>query len=419
MRHTFYSQRRQRQHLRGRRGGGAADRQGRARPRQRLHDRRAVRDVRPDARNDRLPAGAHRHRDPDRSGARGQNEAFVRTALGYTFAQDRGFGRAWSPMMEVLVAKPADGSAEWDVVPQMQVSLSKLQHVLISVGARIPLERARGAKAAVPHLLPVGLVRRRAVPVLEMSTMRRITWTDPPICRSPRWCGSIAMLAAVPRAADQAAGRGTGEPASRSLAVHAFRQLRRVPQQPHGAKRRGRVDRRDVALDDDGPLVAGPVLAGIGASRGDRPSIARGRIEDECAACHMPMTQRIASAAGAKGEVFAHLPIDRDQSDCSASPETESRARSAIRSRRTDWARATNFNANFVMKPTPPDGTRAILRQLRRRSGPADDHALGHRLLQPEAAPHIKQSEVCATCHTLITQAFGPDGRSLASCTSR
>jgi mono/diheme cytochrome c family protein len=71
--------------------------------------------------------------------SRGDDEGFVRTALGYTFAQDRGFGRAWSPMMEVLLAKPSGGSAEWDVVPQMQVSLSKLQHVLISVGARIPL----------------------------------------------------------------------------------------------------------------------------------------------------------------------------------------------------------------------------------------------------------------------------------------
>ena len=26
-------------------------------------------------------------------------------------------------------------------------------------------------------------------------------------------------------------------------------------------------------------------------------------------------------------------------------------------------------------------------------------------------APHIKQSELCATCHTLITGAFGPDGQ--------
>lgn len=78
--------------------------------------------------------------------SRGVNEGFVRTAVGYSFAEDRGFGRAWSPMMEVLVGKPGDGSAEWDVVPQVQVSLSKLQHVLISVGARIPLNEREERK---------------------------------------------------------------------------------------------------------------------------------------------------------------------------------------------------------------------------------------------------------------------------------
>lgn len=69
----------------------------------------------------------------------GQDEGFVRTALGYTFAQDRGFGRAWTPMFEVLAAKPDGGDVEWDVVPQLQVSLSKLQHVLLNVGVRVPL----------------------------------------------------------------------------------------------------------------------------------------------------------------------------------------------------------------------------------------------------------------------------------------
>lgn len=78
--------------------------------------------------------------------SRGVNEGFVRTAVGYSFAQDRGFGRAWSPMLEVLMAKPSDAATEWDIVPQMQVSLSKLQHVLISVGARIPLNEREERK---------------------------------------------------------------------------------------------------------------------------------------------------------------------------------------------------------------------------------------------------------------------------------
>jgi mono/diheme cytochrome c family protein len=70
---------------------------------------------------------------------RGTNEAFVRTAFGYTVAQDRGFGRVWTPMLEVLTARAEGGATEWDVVPQAQVSLSKLQHVLLGVGARIPI----------------------------------------------------------------------------------------------------------------------------------------------------------------------------------------------------------------------------------------------------------------------------------------
>jgi hypothetical protein len=76
----------------------------------------------------------------------GQNEGFVRTAFGYTVAEDRGFGRAWTPMLEVLAAKPERGVAEWDLVPQMQVSLSKLQHVLFSVGVRLPVNEREERK---------------------------------------------------------------------------------------------------------------------------------------------------------------------------------------------------------------------------------------------------------------------------------
>jgi hypothetical protein len=80
---------------------------------------------------------------------RGQNEGFVRTALGYTVAQDRGFGRAWTPMLEVLAAKPARSATEWDLVPQMQISLSKLQHVLFSVGVRVPINERDERKPQV------------------------------------------------------------------------------------------------------------------------------------------------------------------------------------------------------------------------------------------------------------------------------
>jgi mono/diheme cytochrome c family protein len=71
--------------------------------------------------------------------SRGDREGFVRTAIGATVAQEHGYGRAWSPQIEVLWAKPSGGGAEMDLVPQVQVSLSKLQHVLVAAGVRVPL----------------------------------------------------------------------------------------------------------------------------------------------------------------------------------------------------------------------------------------------------------------------------------------
>jgi hypothetical protein len=81
---------------------------------------------------------------------KGTNEAFVRTALGYSWSQDRGRGRAWTPMAEVLVAKPSGAATELDIAPQFQVSLSKLQHILFNVGVRVPLTQRDARK---PQLL--------------------------------------------------------------------------------------------------------------------------------------------------------------------------------------------------------------------------------------------------------------------------
>jgi mono/diheme cytochrome c family protein len=79
----------------------------------------------------------------------GTNESFVRTAFGYTVAQDQGFGRAWTPMFEVLAAMPEGAATEWDLVPQVQISLSKLQHVLLNVGVRLPLNERDERKPEV------------------------------------------------------------------------------------------------------------------------------------------------------------------------------------------------------------------------------------------------------------------------------
>ena len=57
-------------------------------------------------------------------------------------------------MIEALWARPFHGASEWDLVPQLQVSLSKLQHVLVAGGVRIPItERSERHPQAVMYFL--------------------------------------------------------------------------------------------------------------------------------------------------------------------------------------------------------------------------------------------------------------------------
>jgi mono/diheme cytochrome c family protein len=74
------------------------------------------------------------------------SELFLRTAVGKSFNQNRGLGRTWSPMVEFVAARElAPGAqAEWDVVPQMQVTLNKRQHIRANLGFDIPFSNTAG-----------------------------------------------------------------------------------------------------------------------------------------------------------------------------------------------------------------------------------------------------------------------------------
>ena len=69
-----------------------------------------------------------------------EQEAFWRIAVGKSFTQSA-FGRSWSPMLEVLAARELadDESVQWDLLPQVQVTLNRRQHVIANVGVRIPV----------------------------------------------------------------------------------------------------------------------------------------------------------------------------------------------------------------------------------------------------------------------------------------
>jgi hypothetical protein len=140
----------------------------------------------------------------------------------------------------------------------------------------------------------------------------------------------------------------------------------------------------------------------------DHPS-ARVEIEDECSKCHMPMARYEAHLLGETGSVFDHLPIGAgaDHLDLLAADGVSC----ALCHQITDEGQGTEASlvGNFVIGSASAGDARPIY-------GPFEIDESRIRLMssatgftQTEAS-HIQQSEFCATCHTLITHALGPDG---------
>ena len=78
------------------------------------------------------------------------DEMAVRVALGKTWTEGA-FGRAWTPMVELLASRDlADGAAtHLDLAPQVQVSLNTRQHILLNVGVRVPVVARTGRSPEV------------------------------------------------------------------------------------------------------------------------------------------------------------------------------------------------------------------------------------------------------------------------------
>jgi mono/diheme cytochrome c family protein len=69
-----------------------------------------------------------------------ENAAFLRAALGWTTTTGE-FGRAWSPMVELTAGREfaTDADINYSIVPQIQITLNKRQHIMFNIGLRAPL----------------------------------------------------------------------------------------------------------------------------------------------------------------------------------------------------------------------------------------------------------------------------------------
>jgi hypothetical protein len=149
--------------------------------------------------------------------------------------------------------------------------------------------------------------------------------------------------------------------------------------------------------------------AGVRREVTDHPA-ARAHIEDECAKCHMPMARHQAKAGDREGEVFVHLGFDPgaegdrlavDGVSCSLCHQIG----------KEKLGTRESFVGGFVIDPPDADGFRAEYGPYKVEAGLTRIMRSSSRGFRPVEAPHSRQSEVCATCHTLYTKALGPDGK--------
>ena len=93
--------------------------------------------------------------DLPRHGNIAPQSIFFNTAVGQSFAANHGLGRLWSPMFEFVGARDLVDNAKtnWDVVPQMQVTISKRQHIRADLGVRVPVNNTQGRQIQVVFYL--------------------------------------------------------------------------------------------------------------------------------------------------------------------------------------------------------------------------------------------------------------------------
>lgn len=151
--------------------------------------------------------------------------------------------------------------------------------------------------------------------------------------------------------------------------------------------------------------------AGVRREVMDHP-VAQAVIEDECAICHMPMARFEAHRAGHEGRVFALLPFDPGNGESRLAADGVS---CTLCHQITDQKLGTreSFVGGFVIDTERPRGERHIYGRLKVEPGLRRIMQSSTGGFTPVESEHIRRSELCATCHTLITQSLGPDGKAI------
>jgi hypothetical protein len=137
-------------------------------------------------------------------------------------------------------------------------------------------------------------------------------------------------------------------------------------------------------------------------------------IQDECSICHMPMQRYTARAAGGRGLVFARAPANRgtDLLDSLAADGVSCTTCHQIQP--NGLGERSSFNGGFVIDTTSPVGRRPVFGPYAVDRGRTTVMHSSSGFV-PSQSEHIRQSELCGTCHTLYTPALDSLGRPAGS----
>ena len=153
--------------------------------------------------------------------------------------------------------------------------------------------------------------------------------------------------------------------------------------------------------------------AGVRRETLDHPE-SKALIEDECAICHMPMARYQAHIENREAEVFAHLPFDMDVAEDRLAADGVS---CSLCHQITPEKLGTRESlvGRFVIDTSKPLGQRNEYGPFKAEPGHQTIMRSSTGGWQPSDGEHIRKSELCATCHTLITTALGPNGEQIGA----
>ena len=153
--------------------------------------------------------------------------------------------------------------------------------------------------------------------------------------------------------------------------------------------------------------------AGVRRETMDHPE-SKKLIEDECAICHMPMARYQAHTEGREAEVFSHLGFDPDDAEDRLAADGVS---CSLCHQITPEKLGTRESlvGRFVIDTSKPAGQKSVYGPYKIDEGHQTIMRSSSGGWQPAEGEHVRQSELCATCHTLITAALGPNGQAIGS----